>query len=64
MQCSESIVAFIIDGGCEVDINIASIKMKKSEPGKLGKRCLILDEKIKILDGAKKRKLSCRVIAK
>ena len=64
MDCFESIVVFIIDGGSEVDINKASINVKKRESGKLNKRYLTLDEKIKILDEAKKRKLSCRVIAK
>ena len=64
MECFESIVDFIIDGGSEVNINVVSINVKKGEPGKLNKRCLTLDEKIKILDEAKKRKLSCRVIAK
>ena len=57
MKCFESIVVFIIDGRSEVDINMASINVKKREPGKL-------DEKPKILDEAKKRKLSCRVVAK
>ena len=42
---------------------MASINSKKREAGKWNKRCLTLDEKIKILDGVKKRKLSCRVIA-
>ena len=37
---------------------------KKREAGKFNKRCLSLDEKIKILDEVKKRKLSCRAIAK
>ena len=64
MKCFESIVVFIIDSGSEVDINMASINVKKREPGKLNKRCRILDEKVKILDEAKKRKLSCRVITK
>ena len=65
MECFESIVVFITDGGSEeVDINMASINVKKRESGKLNKRCLTLDEKIKILDEAKKRKMSCRVIAK
>ena len=64
MDCFESIVVFIIDGGTEVDINMASINVKKHEPGKHNKRCLTLDEKVKILDEVKKRKLSCRVIAK
>ena len=57
MKCFESIVVFIIDSGSEVDINMASINVKKREPGKL-------DKKPKILDEAKKRKLSCRVVAK
>ena len=42
---------------------MASISSKKREAGKLNKRCLILDEKIKILDVVKKRKISCREIA-
>ena len=63
MECFESIV-FIIDGGSEVDINMASINVKKRESGKLNKRCLKLVEKIKILDEAKKRKLNCKEIAK
>ena len=42
---------------------MASINSKKREAGKLNKRCLTLDEKIKILDKVKKRKLSCRAIA-
>ena len=42
---------------------MASINSKKREAGKLNKRCLTLDEKIKILDEVKKRKLSCRAIA-
>ena len=64
MECFESIVVFIIDGRSEVDITMASINVKKRESGKLNKRCLTLDGKIKILDEAKKIKLSCRVIAK
>ena len=64
MKCFESIVVFINDSGSEVDINMASINVKKREPGKLNKRCRILNEKVKILDEAKKRKLSCRVITK
>ena len=44
-------------------INIESINSINREAGKLNKRCLILDEKIKILDEVKKRKLSCRAIA-
>ena len=43
---------------------MASIKSKKQEAGKLNKRCLSLDEKFKILDEVKKRKLSCTAIAK
>ena len=42
---------------------MASISSKKREAGKLNKRCFILDEKIKILDVVKKRKMSCREIA-
>ena len=42
---------------------MASISSKKREAGKLNKRCLTLDEKIKILDVAKKRKMSSREIA-
>ena len=64
MEYFESIAVFIIDGKSEVDITMASINVIKREPGKLNKRCLTLDGKIKILDEAKKRKLSCRVIAK
>ena len=64
MECFESIVVFIIDGRSEVDINMASINVKKRESGKLNERYVTLDEKIKILDEAKKRKLSCRVIGK
>lgn len=37
---------------------------KKREAGKLNKRCLTLDEKIKILDENKKQKMSCRDISK
>ena len=33
-------------------------QLKKREAGKLNKRCLTLDENIKILDEVKKRKLS------
>ena len=40
MECFESIIVFMIDGGSEVDINMASINMKKRESGKLNKRCL------------------------
>ena len=47
----------------KVYINMASINSKKREAGKLNKRCLTLDEKIKILDEVKKRKLSWRAIA-
>ena len=64
MECFESIVVFIIDGGSEVDINMSCINVKKRESGKLNKRCLTLDQNIEILDEAKKRELSCRVIAK
>ena len=42
---------------------MTSINSKKREAGNLNKRCLTLDEKIKILDEVKKRKLSCRAIA-
>ena len=42
---------------------MTSISSKKREAGKLNKRCLTLDEKIKILDVVKKRKMSCRKIA-
>ena len=42
---------------------MASINSKKREGGNLNKQCLTLDEKIKILDEVKKRKLSCRAIA-
>ena len=41
---------------------MTSISSKKREAGKLNKRCLTLDEKIKILDVVKKRKMSCREI--
>ena len=64
MECFKSIAVFIIDGGSDVNINMVSIKVKKCESGKRNKWCLTLDEKIEILDEAKKRKLSCRVIAK
>ena len=47
----------------KVYINMASINSKKRVSGKLNKRCLTLDEKIKILDEVKRRKLSCRAIA-
>ena len=43
---------------------MTTINSKKREAGKFNKRCLSLDEKIKILDEVKKRKLSCRAIAK
>ena len=43
--------------------NMTSISSKKREAGKLNKRCLTLDEKIKILDVVKKRKMSRREIA-
>ena len=43
---------------------MASFNSKKREAGKLNKRCLTLDEKIKIVDEVKTRKLSCRTIAK
>ena len=42
---------------------MTSINSKKREADKLYKRCLALDEKVKILDEVKKRKLSCRAIA-
>ena len=42
---------------------MVSINSKKREAGKLNKRCLTLDENIKILDEVRKRKLSCRAIA-
>ena len=35
----------------------------KREAGKLNKRCLTLDQKNKILDVVKRRKMSCREIA-
>ena len=38
---------------------MASISSKKREAAKLNKRCLTLDQKIKILDVVKKRKMSC-----
>ena len=47
----------------KVYINMASISSKKQEAGKLNKRCLTLDKKIKILFEVKRRKLSCRTIA-
>ena len=50
MECFESIVVFIIDGAIEVDINMASINVIKRGSGKLTKRCLTLDGKIKIFD--------------
>ena len=37
-----------------------SIGSKKREAGKLNKRCLTLDEKNKVLNVVKKRKMSCR----
>ena len=42
---------------------MASISSKKREAGKLNKRCLTLDGKIKILDLVMKRKMSWREIA-
>ena len=48
----------------EVYISMAFISSKKREAGKLNKWRLTLDKKIKILDEVKKRKLSCRAIAK
>ena len=42
----------------KVCINMVSIISKKREVGKPNKRCLTLDEKIKILGEVKKRKLS------
>ena len=47
----------------KVYINMTSINVKKRETGKLHRRCQTSDEKIKILDEVKKRKLSCRAIA-
>ena len=41
---------------------MAPIPGKKKTAEKLSKRCLNLDEKIKILDVVKKRKMSCRGI--
>ena len=35
---------------------MAPVNLKKREAGKLKKRCLTLDEKIKILDDNKKKK--------
>ena len=46
----------------KVNSDMSSINSKKREAGKFNKRCLTLDEKIKILDELKKRK-SCRDIA-
>ena len=46
----------------KIYIDIASISSKNREAGKLNKRCLTLDEKIKILVEVKKRKLSCKAI--
>lgn len=43
---------------------MAPVNTKKSEAGKLSKRCLTLDEKIKILDANRKNKMSCRDISK
>ena len=40
-----------------------SISSKKRKAGKVNKKCLTLDEKIKILDVVKKRKMNCREIA-
>ena len=48
----------------KVYIDMTSINSKKREAGKLNKRCLTLDEKIKILDEVKKRRLLCRAITK
>ena len=45
------------------NINMAAINSKRREASILNKRCLTLDEKIKILDEVKKRKLSGRAIA-
>ena len=42
---------------------MASISSKKREAGRLRKRCLTLDEKIKILDNVKKSTMSSREIA-
>ena len=39
---------------------MAPVNEKKHEAGKLKKHCLTLDEKIKILDANKKKKMSCR----
>ena len=47
----------------KVYINMTYIKSKNREAGKLNKRFLTLDEKIKISNEEKKRKLSCRTIA-
>ena len=47
----------------KIYINIASINSKNREAGKLKKRCLTLDEKIKILNKVKKRKQSWGAIA-
>ena len=41
---------------------MAPIGGKKKTADKLSKRCLNLDDKIKILDVVKKRKMSCRGI--
>ena len=42
---------------------MAPVNEKKREAGKLKKHCLTLDEKIKILDANKKKKMSRRDIA-
>ena len=42
---------------------MTSINSKKRETGKFNKRCLTLDEKIKILDEVKKIKRSSRTIS-
>ena len=55
---------FIIDGVSGFVIIMAPVNVKKREAGKLNKRCLTLDEKIKILDDNKKKKMSCRDISK
>ena len=47
----------------KVYINMTSINSKKRETGKFNKRCLTLDEKIKILDEVKKIKRSSRTIS-
>ena len=58
------ITALLAWANKKVYINMTTINSKKREAGKFNKRCLSLDEKIKILDEVKKRKLSCRAIAK